>query len=73
KPVYATLAKRGYRIAPGHTATLKLKLTAAARRLLARLRVLHVRAVTVVDGSAGQQPIRTVVLVTLHAPRSRRP
>jgi len=71
KLVYATLAKRGYRIAPGHTATLKLKLTAAARRLLARLRVLRVRAVTVVDGSAGQQPIRTVVLVTLHAPRSR--
>jgi PQQ-like domain len=71
KPVYATLAKRSYRIAPGHTATLKLKLTAAARRLLTRLRVLRVRAVTVVDGSAGAQPIRTVVLVTLHAPRSR--
>jgi hypothetical protein len=71
KPVYATLAKGSYKIAPGHTATLKLKLTAAARRLLTRLRVLRVRAVTVVDGSAGAQPIRTVVLVTLHASRSR--
>jgi outer membrane protein assembly factor BamB len=71
KPVYATLAKRSYRIAPGHSATLKLKLTAAAHRLLTRLRVLRVRAVTVIDGSAGEQPIRTVVLVTLHAPRSR--
>jgi Abnormal spindle-like microcephaly-assoc'd, ASPM-SPD-2-Hydin/PQQ-like domain len=71
KPVYATFAKRSYKIAPGHTVTLKLTLTAAARRLLARLRVLRVRAVTVVDGSAGEQPSRTVVLVTLHAPRSR--
>jgi HYDIN/CFA65/VesB-like, Ig-like domain/PQQ-like domain len=71
KPSYATLAKVSYKVAPGHTATLKLKLTAAARRLLARLRVLRVRAVTVVDGSTGEQPIRTVVLVTLHAPRPR--
>jgi iron transport multicopper oxidase len=71
KPAYATLAKASYRIAPGHTATLKLKLTAAARRLLARLRVLRVRAVTVVDGSAGGQPSRTVVLVTLRAQRAR--
>jgi hypothetical protein len=69
KPVYATLAKVGYRIAPGHTATLKLKLTAAARRLLSRLRVLHVRAVTIAAGAAGSEPSTTVTLVTLRAPR----
>jgi hypothetical protein len=71
KPTYATLAKVSYRIAPGHVATLKLKLTRAARRLLARLHVLRVRAVTTVEGAAGSKPSTTVTLVTIRAPRSR--
>jgi iron transport multicopper oxidase len=71
KPTYATLAKVRYKIAPGHVATLKLKLTRAARRLLARLHVLRVRAVTTVEGAAGGKPSTTVTLVTIRAPRSR--
>ncbi len=72
KPTYATLAKVSYRIAAGHVATLKLKLTRAARRLLARLHVLHVRAVTMVAGAAGSKASTTVTLVTIRAPRSHR-
>jgi hypothetical protein len=70
-PRYATLAKLSYRIAGGRTATLKLKLSPAARRLLARLHVLHARAVTHLDASPGEAPSTTVTLVTIRAAGSR--
>ena len=71
EPRYVTLAKVSYRIAPGHKATLKLRLSPAARSLLARLHTLHARAVTHLDAAPGQPASTTVTLVTIRAASSR--
>jgi Abnormal spindle-like microcephaly-assoc'd, ASPM-SPD-2-Hydin/PQQ-like domain len=68
---YATLAKAKFAIAGGRTATIRLKLSAASRRLLARAGVLHARSVLVLQGATGG-PLSTVVQVTIHAPPRRR-
>jgi hypothetical protein len=46
---------------------LKLRLSSVARRLLARLHVLHARAVTRLDGAAGELPSTTIKFVTIRA------
>ncbi len=71
KKVILTLARAGFSVAGGHVRTVMLRLSAEARALLARSRMLHVRATIVAHDPAGATHTGQSVVI-LRAPRPRR-
>ncbi len=69
KGTILTLATASFTLAGGQVKTVTLHLSARARRLLARYRVLHVRATIVAHDPAGATHT-TRTIVTLRAPKS---
>jgi PKD repeat protein len=69
KGTILTLATASFTLAGGQVKTVTLHLSTKARRLLARYRVLHVRATIVAHDPAGATHT-TRTIVTLHAPKS---
>ncbi len=63
-----TLASGSFTVAGGRVVTVKLRLSSSARSLLARARLLHVRATILAHGSGGVVHA-TQTTVTLRAPR----
>ena len=71
KAAILTLASGSFKVAGGHTATVKLHLSAKARTLLARTHVLRVRATIVAHDPTGARHT-TQTTVTLRAPSASR-
>ncbi|HME04755.1 MAG TPA: PKD domain-containing protein [Solirubrobacteraceae bacterium] len=69
KGTILTLATASFTLAGGQVKTVTLHLSARARRLLARYRLLHVRATIVAHDPAGATHT-TRTIVTLRAPKS---
>ncbi len=65
----STLASGAFKIAEGHTTTIRLRLSARARKLIARARVLHARAAVVALNPAGLART-TQTLVTIRPARA---
>jgi hypothetical protein len=69
KAIILTLATVSYNVPAGQVKTLRLRLSARARNLLSRTRVLKVRATIVAHDTAGAAAHTNQIRITLRAPK----
>lgn len=73
KPAILTLAVGSFKVAGGQTTIVKLHLSAQARKLLARVHVLHARATIVAhDATGATHTLQTIVTIRVVKPAQGR-